>query len=54
MVASAKSTFCIKEECGHCSYINEDRGEEGMISVRNTFVPVESEERKIVGQILEA
>lgn len=44
----------IKEECEPYSYVNEDTGEEVMISFRNTFVPIESEERKIVGQVLEA
>lgn len=52
LVGKEISGSIIKEECEPYSYVNEETGEEVIVNFRNTFVPIESEERKVVGAIV--
>ena len=54
MIGKQLPGMIFKEECEPYSYVNEETGEEVTINFRNTFIPIESEERKIVGETLEA
>lgn len=44
----------LKEECDPYSFVIEETGEELTLSFRNVYSPVESEERKVMGELLEA
>lgn len=44
----------LKEECDPYSFVIEETGEEMTLNFRNVYSPVESEERKVVGELLEA
>lgn len=48
MIGKQMPGTIIKEECEPYSYVNEDTGEEVVISFRNTFVPIESEVGELV------
>ena len=52
MIGKQMAGSIIKEECEPYSYINQETGEEIIINFRNTFVPIESDERKLVGAIM--
>lgn len=44
----------LKEECDPYSFVIEEIGEEITLNYRNTYSPIESEERKVIGEFLEA